>query len=115
MRLGKAELSEHLRDWLIHSSGVFVDGVVSFSDDLSRAPLGNMERSRSLKDGEWVLLHKDGEPFVLAGIEHRIVAGRDCFTILSQAVKGRTRLSFWECAGPGQWSLFKDASFLPRD
>jgi hypothetical protein len=114
MGLPSSELNPHLRDWLVHSSGFFVDGAVSFADDLSRAPLSGTGRRRALKAGEWVLLQKDGEPYVLAGIEHHCVAGRDCFTIIEHSVTGHSRVSFWECTGPSQWGLFKDRSFLPR-
>jgi hypothetical protein len=108
----RGSLDAYLRDWLESSSGFFIDSSVGFAADLSGAPLGSTGRRVALPTGDWVLLEKGGEPFVLAGIEPRSVAGRQCFTILEYCVNGQNRISFWEYVGPKSWAFFSDGSFV---
>jgi hypothetical protein len=105
-------LDAYLRDWIESSSGFFIDASVGFADGLNRAPLGALGRRAALPSGEWVLLDKGGEPFVLAGIEARSVAGRECFAIFEYCVTGQNRISFWEYVGPREWAFFSDSSFV---
>jgi hypothetical protein len=101
-----------LRDWLTHASGFFIDPTIRLADDLRGALLGVPTRRMALPAGAWVLLERDRLPFVLAGIERRIVAGRDCFIILEFCVTGASRVSFWERAGDGEWDFIHDSSGL---
>jgi hypothetical protein len=113
--MGTAEhglLDSYLRDWLENSSGFFIDSSVGFAEDLSGAPLGTAGRRAALPAGEWVLLERAGEPFVLAGIQPRSVAGRQCFAVFEYCVNGQNRISFWEYAGPREWTFFSDSSFV---
>jgi len=105
-------LDSVLRDWLESSSGFFIDSSIGFAEDLSGAPLSPSGRRVTLPTGEWVLLERRGEPFVLAGIEPRSVAGRQCFTIFEYCVNGQNRVSFWEYVGPREWAFFSDSSFV---
>ena len=113
--MGTAEygsLDTVLRDWLESSSGFFIDSSIGFAEDLSGAPLGASGRRVALPSGEWLLLERGGVPFVLAGIEPRSVAGRQCFTIFEYCVNGQNRVSFWEYVGPKKWAFFSDSSFV---
>ena len=105
-------LDAYLRDWIESSSGFFIDSSVGFADDLSGAPLAAAGRRVALPTGEWLLLDKGGQPFVLAGIEHRSIAGRQCFAIFEYCVNGQNRISFWECIGPREWAFFSDSAFI---
>ena len=105
-------LDQRLRDWLANASGYFIDSSVDFADDLSGAPLGVAGRRLALPNAAWVLIEKDGQPFVLAGIQSRHPAGRECFTIFEHCVTGENRVSCWNLTG-AEWSFFNDSSPVP--
>jgi len=105
-------LDSVLRDWLESSSGFFIDSSIGFAEDLTGAPLGATGRRVALPTGEWVLLERGGEPFVLAGIAPRSVAGRQCFAIFEYCINGQNRISFWEYVGPKEWAFFSDSAFV---
>jgi hypothetical protein len=104
------ELAAHLRDWLAHASGFFIDPSVRCAEDLRGSPLGAPSRRMALPAGSWILLERDRLPFVLAGIERRAFDGQECFIILEFCVTGASRVSFWERAGPGEWDFIRDTS-----
>jgi hypothetical protein len=106
---GHELLDAYLRDWLARSSGFFVDPSVGFAEDLSGAPIGAAARRAALPDGEWLMLEKGGQPFVLAGLERRRVNGHDCYVIFEYCITGDSRVSFWERAGPGDWDFVRDS------
>jgi hypothetical protein len=107
-----AELRAYLSDWLIHSSGFFIDRTVRVADDLRGALLGAPSRRMALPAGVWILLERSRLPFVLVGIERRTLDERECFVILEFCVTGASRVSFWERAGEGEWDFIHDADAL---
>jgi hypothetical protein len=110
--LENAELRAYLSDWLIHSSGFFIDPTVRLAEDLRGALLRAPSRRMALPAGAWILLERNRLPFVLVGIERRRLDGRECFVILEFCVTGASRVSFWERAGEGEWDFIHDRDAL---
>jgi hypothetical protein len=105
--LEQGVLDAYLRDWLVRASGFFVDPSVTFAPDLRCAPLGDAARRVALVGGVWLMIEKDEEPFVLAGIQQRTVRDRPCFAILEYCVTSDSRITFWERRGPGNWDFLR--------
>jgi hypothetical protein len=108
------DLTPYLNDWLVHSSGFFIDPAVRIAEDLRGAPLAPPSRRMALPAGAWILLERSRLPFVLAGIERRRIEGRDCFVILEFCVTGASRVSFWQRSDEGEWDFISDAASFER-
>ena len=99
-------LDADLQDWLARASGFFVDPSVTLTTDLERAPISEATRRAALPQGTWSLLKKDGEPFVVAGIQRMASENDDSFIILEYCITGASRVSFWERRG-GKWQFLR--------
>jgi hypothetical protein len=104
-------LDADLRDWLARASGFFVDPTVTVTGDLDRAPISEATRRVALPQGTWSLLKKDGEPFVVAGIQRMESENDESFIILEYCITGASRVSFWE-RSRGEWQFLSSGAAI---